>query len=72
MKPVWIIIYVLLVGILLCFTGCSTPNEDDYKHRFEVIRLDGCEYYYNGSTYGPSLCHKGNCTNSIHAYREQK
>lgn len=39
-----------------------------------VIVIDKCEYLcgYLGGNGGYVLCHKGNCKNPVHAYREKE
>lgn len=49
-------------------TDLKTPNISNLK----VVNIEGCEYLTveNGlpwaNSYSFSICHKGNCTNSIH------
>jgi hypothetical protein len=43
----------------------QSVNESEY----EVIILDGCEYYRRGSWSDAGITHKGNCKNPIHNCR---
>ena len=39
---------------------------------WSVIEIEGCEYFYNNSSRGDILTHKGNCKNPIHNPRLEK
>lgn len=66
---------IYLLPILSMF-GCS--QNDQYwvdQHAGEikdkpVIIYEGCEYLYNGNTYGETYTHKGNCKNPIHCFNK--
>ena len=51
-----------------------TINTGSGKLNIDTITIEGCQYlvgetaWYQG---GPVLCHKGNCTNSLHQQKQQ-
>jgi len=65
-------IYIILV-LMMVITSCNRPQDgkpimSSEGHDFEIITVDGCEYLERFAGYGGFLAHKGNCSNSIHAY----
>lgn len=75
--------YGFIAFVICSFSGCTTSEitskEDkaieDKKHAerlesaFNVIILDGCEYYQLGNRKIGFMAHKGNCKNPIHNCR---
>jgi len=71
--------HAMLIIALIASIGCGDPAPTqtlEVKHshvnmvitvRYESIVIEGCEYLLLRSE-GSSLCHKGNCNNSIHRY----
>ena len=70
------------IAVVSCFYSCTTTEiitqeeaqrrieikSRDFENTFEILILDGCEYYHQGysSTAKGKLTHKGNCKNPIH------
>ena len=44
----------------------NKAKEDKHLERYELIILDGCEYYRTGGWSDAGITHKGNCNNPIH------
>jgi len=67
-----IILATLLIGIM---GGCKERNVNT-KPTSHVLgngdvplylcKIEGCEYFMCYNSYGSILCHKGNCSNTIH------
>ena len=57
--------YILLVAFTSCTTEVVVTEQEKQKEKekeYEVIMLDGCEYYKGWR----KMAHKGNCKNPIH------
>jgi len=71
-----------LIGILI-FVIIGTREDPKTKKTTKITKkiidgieirvIDGCEYLVNRSFHGDIVCtHKGNCTNKIHYYKEDR
>jgi len=62
-----LIVLILLFGIWALWNGRTDYNKIKPGDKLTVMNIDGCEYFkIRGANWTYSLCHKGNCTNSIH------
>lgn len=60
--------------ILICvmfFAGCDGCDMYSHKAKYNIERMDGCEYIVSHNAYGNILTHKGNCDNPIHIYNKK-
>ena len=65
-----LILCVLFVAIIGFFVACSDYEKTQdggmiYGNTVRVFVIDGCEYII----YDRGITHKGNCTNSIHKFK---
>jgi len=66
---------VIAVGLL---SGCSegfptSSRSQSGKATISVVTVEGCEYFHlPGYGLRYNLAHKGNCTNNIHIYKENR
>ena len=67
---------IVLMSYFIFSRNQGSPTRkmtDEDGSKYNVTMIDGCEYITSYGYYGlPSYAHKGNCTNSIHIYREVK
>lgn len=66
---------LLVLLPLLVLSGCDEDGvyvAGSDGNSYKVIVIDRCEYIKITVSGGVTLCHKGNCANSIHAYRVEK
>lgn len=69
--PLILICVCIGAGIILSYTVRVIPLEEDKKSvpdptpvlSFQIVILDGCQYYYRSYHHSDTLTHKGNCTN---------
>jgi hypothetical protein len=70
-----IVLILAFVGILFWAIKSSSDNYEKQpiqNDTFSVVNIDGCEYFkIKGYSFTYSLCHKGNCTNSVHLKLER-
>ena len=71
-----IILLCMGIGYVALCVGCQ-PRESDYGSEtnigYSIVKIDGCEYIlYSPMGNKAGLAHKGNCTNEIHIYNEDK
>jgi serine protease inhibitor len=69
--------FILIIAVLmLMLTGCGENNCVNQSDQFpyQVVNIDGCQYIkIRNETYLfyiYTICHKGNCTNSIHKFNQ--
>lgn len=63
---------------MFMLTGCDENNcvnvNQSNQFPYQVVTIDGCQYIkIENATYGFTIytvCHKGNCTNSIHKFNQ--
>ena len=65
---------IVVICVIRCSDGIITKGVNGKDgSKYEVAMIDGCEYIVSYGYCGlPTYAHKGNCTNSIHIYREVK
>ena len=64
----------LLFLLPLVLIGCSQYKEkqpDGSIFGCDIIILDHCQYIFYHAGNQAGLAHKGNCTNSIHLYKQK-
>lgn len=67
MKKFKLMVLVAALGMgTLASCGDRTMVETDRGHRFEVIKVEGCEYLLGIK----KLTHKGDCANPIHCHNQ--
>ena len=61
--------------MLLTLASCEEPNVETSKtnhligtfgHELDVVKIEGCEYFFADYDRSALFTHKGNCTNPIH------
>jgi hypothetical protein len=70
---------LLTVMVLMILASCiDSPNVKtqttnhkvgQFGQEVDVVTIEGCEYFIMQYDRSMSMCHKGNCTNPIHAIR---
>lgn len=69
-----LMVVVAILAIIMTF-GCtrafkSNKTISSTGELYAIRVIEGCEYIATRTYLGyETLCHKGNCTNSIHIYR---
>ena len=67
-----LLLATLLIGMV---SGCNEPTVTKKRTQIvteqgaspmDIIIIEGCEYLQYSTGHRYSLCHKGNCKNSIH------
>lgn len=59
----------LIFAVLLI--GCNEIHDNEAERlergiKYEIIKIDGCQYIYWHAIYEGMFAHKGNCDNPIH------
>jgi hypothetical protein len=68
---------LLSVSVLMVLASCDgKKNDSTYKlgdtgTTLQLIKMEGCEYFFAPYYKGAIMCHKGNCSNPIHKQQEQ-
>lgn len=66
MKNILIALGVVSLLITSCTKGDELKNMNSFK-KFEIVKIDNCEYINWGVAYGYiNITHKGNCNNPAH------
>ena len=66
---------LFIAVMLLTLVSCHEPNVETtnsghrvgtFGHTLDVVKIEGCEYFFGDYDRGALFTHKGNCTNPIH------
>lgn len=57
---------IIIIAIAAVVASCGPPSVEEIRGRFEVLKIEGCQYFFWEGAYSTLLTHKGNCTNPIH------
>ena len=63
---------ILLLSVMGCQSKSRKYPQTIPTTKYDILLVDGCEYIKIGSGNFQMMAHKGNCTNPIHVYSNQK
>jgi hypothetical protein len=72
---------LFIVLMLFTLASCKEPNVETtnsshiigtFGHTLDVVKIEGCEYFFADYDRSSLFTHKGNCNNPIHKLKQQE
>ena len=72
---------LFIAVMLLTLASCHESNVETtnsghrvgtFGHTLDVVKIEGCEYFFADYDRSALFTHKGNCTNPIHKLKQQE